>query len=269
MKVLVAGWRDLSTVDMIGEPCFVIWLCGCNFRCPWCQNWHIVECFDCRWLDPQTVAERAAENLGLVEYVHVTGGEPTLQDKGLLELCRALKEKGLKVSVDTNGSRPEVLERILPYLNHMAIDIKAPLSEPDKYARAIGLPLEIVESYEIPAKVEKSLQVGLCNLEKVEIRLPVVPKVHEPSDVLRAAHEVEEVVGRTRFWNKAVVVLQQYVPSETVPSPFLREQPMTDAGLLQALAYKILDETEFTQIYIRAVDSVIKIKRNSFRRESL
>jgi len=262
MKALIAGWRDLSTVDIIGEPCFTAWFCGCNFRCPWCQNWPIVECRDCREVEVSYIAEKALESKMLVDFIHVTGGEPTLQYEALSELYQRVKEGGMKTSLDTNGAKPEVVERLVPLLDHLALDIKAPLTNVEKYAQAIGLPVELVERNHIVDKVKKSLEIGLKHLSKIEIRFPVVPKIHSESDVIEALLQVAEIVDSAKAWSKAVFVLQQYVPSETVPSVLFRNEPMTDPELLRKIAHRALREIDsLNKVYIRTIERVEKIEK--------
>jgi len=262
MKALVAGWKDLSTVDIIGEPCFSVWFCGCNFRCPWCQNWHIVECRDCREVDVSYIAEKALESKLLVYFLHVTGGEPTLQYEALSELYRRVKEGGMKTSLDTNGALPEVVKKLVPVLDHLALDIKAPFSNLRKYAEAIGLPENLVERNRIVDRVRESLEIGLKYLNKIEVRFPVVPRIHSEDDVVEAFHEVAEVVESTGSWNRAVFVLQQYIPSENIPSTIFRSEPMTDPELLKKIAHRVLKEiSKLDKVYIRTIEHVEKIEK--------
>ena len=65
---------------------------------------------------------------GLVEGVTITGGEPTLE-RGLAELCQSIKALGYPVKLDTNGSRPDTLGRLLDQnlLDFVAMDIRQAL----------------------------------------------------------------------------------------------------------------------------------------------
>ncbi|VAW35375.1 Ribonucleotide reductase of class III (anaerobic), activating protein [hydrothermal vent metagenome] len=77
----------------------------------------------------------------MLEGVVISGGEPTLQP-GLADFCRAVREMGFLVKLDTNGSRPEVLKRLLAdnLLNFIAMDIKA---TPERYHVLAGVPVDI------------------------------------------------------------------------------------------------------------------------------
>jgi pyruvate formate lyase activating enzyme len=72
---------------------------------------------------------------GLLDGVVLSGGEPTLQ-KGLPDLCRAIKDRGYTVKLDTNGSFPSVLEALIAagLVDYVAMDVK---TDPDRYAPAL------------------------------------------------------------------------------------------------------------------------------------
>lgn len=134
----LAGFVPLSLCDFPGRVAAVVFTQGCNFKCPWCHNGHLVP----QASDPlNAVSEEAvvsvlAERRTRLGGVVVSGGEPTLQP-ALPRFLRRLKALGLEVKLDTNGSRPEVLRQLLSerLLDYVAMDIKAPW---DKYAALTG-----------------------------------------------------------------------------------------------------------------------------------
>lgn len=71
----------------------------------------------------------------LIDGVCITGGEPTLWN-GLRKFIIDIKEEGFDVKLDTNGSRPDVLETLMndKLLDYIAMDIKAPLAKYNVYA---------------------------------------------------------------------------------------------------------------------------------------
>ncbi|MCD6348625.1 MAG: 4Fe-4S cluster-binding domain-containing protein, partial [Candidatus Korarchaeota archaeon] len=79
--MLGAGWRSLSTVDVKGAVTFTLWLCGCNLRCPFCHN-HLLASSDpskCFPLNVNNLVDDLISSRGLIDYFHVTGGEPLVQ----------------------------------------------------------------------------------------------------------------------------------------------------------------------------------------------
>lgn len=139
---VIRGFIESSCSDWPGMVCAVLFLGGCNFRCPYCHNHQLV-------LEPKTVAgipwEQITNTLdklkSWLDGVCVSGGEPTLQPAALVSLCRTLKDAGFKVKLDTNGSNPAVVERLLndELIDFVAMDVKAPLASNNLYAHCTGI----------------------------------------------------------------------------------------------------------------------------------
>ncbi len=125
MKIL--GMQKLTLLDYPGHVGAVLFLDGCNFRCPFCQNGSLV-------LAPEALPQISREELfrflekrrGILEGICVTGGEPTIH-RELPELIRAIRDFGYLVKLDTNGTNPSMLARLLEegLLDYAAMDIKA------------------------------------------------------------------------------------------------------------------------------------------------
>jgi len=139
----VAGFVPLSLCDYPGRVAAVVFTQGCNFRCPWCHNGHLLPLSP----DPLTRVDEAhvfailAERRTRLGGVVVTGGEPTLQPD-LARFLGRVKSLDLDVKLDTNGSRPDVLRRILEagLVDYVAMDVKAPW---DKYDRLAGVVCDV------------------------------------------------------------------------------------------------------------------------------
>jgi pyruvate formate lyase activating enzyme len=135
----LAGFVPLSLCDYPGRVASVVFTQGCNFRCPWCHNAHLVppSARAGGLLDEEQVLACLGGRRPRVDSVVVSGGEPTLH-AALPRFLRRLKEVGLKVKLDTNGSRPGVLRGLLAAgaLDFVAMDVKAPWS---RYAELAGV----------------------------------------------------------------------------------------------------------------------------------
>ncbi|MBN2831096.1 MAG: anaerobic ribonucleoside-triphosphate reductase activating protein [Candidatus Omnitrophica bacterium] len=139
----IGGFVRSSLVDYPGKVAAVIFTQGCNFRCPYCHNPQLV--YPEFFTEPvpfEYVWEFLGERRGLLEGVVFSGGEPTLQDD-LPEVIRKVRSLGYAVKLDTNGSNPDVLAEVLPHLDYIAMDIKAPFG--DAYARVCGVTMDDYE----------------------------------------------------------------------------------------------------------------------------
>jgi pyruvate formate lyase activating enzyme len=133
-----AGFVPLSLCDYPGRVAAVVFTQGCNFRCPWCHNGHLLPLEP----NPETrvseehVLDVLAERRTRLGGVVVSGGEPTLQ-AALPRFLRRVKALGLDVKLDTNGAHPEILRKLLEerLLDYVAMDVKAPW---DNYAVLTG-----------------------------------------------------------------------------------------------------------------------------------
>jgi pyruvate formate lyase activating enzyme len=128
--VIIGGLQKVSLSDFPGKIAAIVFTRGCNFRCPYCHNPELV--------DPEKYAPPLEEKavlaflrsrIGMIQGVVVSGGEPTLHDD-LPPFLANLKTMGFHVKLDTNGSRPGMLETVLSQgcVDYVALDIKGPLS---------------------------------------------------------------------------------------------------------------------------------------------
>ncbi len=128
----------------MGVPQVFIRLCGCNLRCSYCDTPEAREKTEqCRvygWEgDSRALVNplEAREVLRLVSsiwspYMHsvsLTGGEPLLQAEELALLLPLLKEEGMPVYLETNGTLWEALQTVLPWVDFIAMDIKLPSTQ--------------------------------------------------------------------------------------------------------------------------------------------
>lgn len=135
---MIHGLQKLTLLDFPGYTAATIFLGGCNFRCPYCQNAGLVLCPE---KEPSIPKEEVLSFLkkrhGLLDGVCITGGEPTLCPE-LTELISEIKSLGYLIKLDTNGSHPEILKSLASQnlLDYVAMDIK---SSPSGYPKTCGL----------------------------------------------------------------------------------------------------------------------------------
>ena len=128
MPMLLAGLQKNSFIDYPAKISGVLFVTGCNFRCPYCHNAALARG---EYPDRITSVDALAyleSRRSFLEGVTITGGEPTLA-AGLADLCRSVKRLGYSLKLDTNGSRPDLLRRLIDQdlVDFIAMDIKAPL----------------------------------------------------------------------------------------------------------------------------------------------
>ncbi len=156
--MIIGGFHPLSLCDFPHTPAAVLFLQGCNWRCSYCHNKELIPRI------PRGTALDYTEILALLKArsrmlrgVVFTGGEPTLH--GDIEQYMAeIKELGLRIKLDTNGSNPAMLERLIDssLLDYIAMDIKAPL---EKYESIICCSVS-------QQAIEKSIElIAGCGIE--------------------------------------------------------------------------------------------------------
>lgn len=224
--IRVRGWVKTSLLDYPGKIASTLFLEGCNFRCPYCHNPDLVvpAAGDAGAPDlpgPEQILSYLETYRRLLEGVCISGGEPLLEP-GLADLCGAIRNLGLEVKVDTNGSLPGELEVLVRrgVVNYVAVDIKGP---PGKISAITGarLPEEA-----LVLAVEKTVNLLRKAAIPHELRTTVVPGLIEPEDLLLMAQWLQD---GSRF------VLQQFRPDRTL-DPSLRQVRPHPPEVLRQLA---------------------------------
>lgn len=256
VKAHVPDMLSLSLVDYIGEPACLLFFSGCNLRCPYCQNWKLREAREEDLVSLEEVLSAIQGNF-LVTACKVTGGEPLLQVDALIELGKRIKTRGLKFGVDTNGTLPEGLGRLLPYLDLVSIDVKAPLNSVD-YAEVTGTTPS--EAYHIVESVRRSLSMLFdARGVYVDARTVIIPGLNDSIDKLNSVAEGLKGVGylSKAKLGEASYTLMEFV-SENAYSDEFKARGSTRADTLLELA-RLLDLPN-VHVTHRALGFFIKVK---------
>ena len=136
--VEIKGLEKFSPRDYPGVISATLFLGACNFRCPYCHNAALV-------LNPDDLPTYPMEYItdfldsrkDWLEGVCITGGEPLLHPD-LGDLLSLLKQRGLSIKLDTNGSFPSRLKGLIAkdLIDSIAMDVKAPLEKYEEVTRA-------------------------------------------------------------------------------------------------------------------------------------
>jgi pyruvate formate lyase activating enzyme len=206
--VEIKGIEKFSSRDFPGHISSTVFLGGCTFRCPYCHNSQLV-------LSPETIQSLAPDfflsyldgRKGWLEAVCFTGGEPLLHED-LEELVRVVRERGLLVKLDTNGSFPDRLEALLALglVDWVAMDVKAPL---ERYR-------EVTRSNVDVERVVRSADLLRSSGVKHTFRTTVVPGLVGKEDVVKIG---EWLNGAGSY------LIQQFVPQTTIDPAYLEVKP--------------------------------------------
>jgi pyruvate formate lyase activating enzyme len=198
-----SGLQKTSLIDFPNRIASVLFTPGCNLRCPFCHNWRIVVDPKPPFLQEEAALRILESRKKYVDSVVVTGGEPTMH-KEIPKFLEKLKQKGFRVKLDTNGFYPEVMERCLPYVDYVALDVKTSL---DKYQR-----LGAKDTDPLLQTIEM-LKTGKI---EYEFRTTIVPGFVDDEEIGR----IGELVKGGRIFS-----LQQFVPGDTLDKSFTALKP--------------------------------------------
>ena len=213
----IKGFIGVSLVDWDGKVSSVIFLPGCNMRCPFCYNTKLV-------LNPKEMPTISFEEIqnylkkheGWIDGVVITGGEPTIQED-LPILCEEIRKMNLAVKVDTNGTNPSMIRNLLEkgLISYVAMDVKAPFTE-DAYSKASG-----VNTATLLKSIDETIGTLLESEVEYEFRTTLVPTMHGASDIEKIC---EKIKGCRKY------VLQNFkVDVETIDSNFQNLKPFSNA----------------------------------------
>ena len=133
----IHGLQKMTLLDFPGRVACTVFLGGCDFRCPYCHNFELVDGSAPAIMEEGELFAFLEKRRGLLDGVAITGGEPTLRPD-LPELMRRIRDMGYAVKLDTNGGHPDRLRAILEegLADYVSMDIK---NSPEKYAATCGL----------------------------------------------------------------------------------------------------------------------------------
>ena len=166
----IVGIDKLSLLDYEDKVSVVLFSKNCNFRCPFCHNGDSVLGAQ-EEIDFSDILAFLKTRVGLVDAVVFSGGEPTLEDD-LENKIREVKKLGYLIKLDTNGTNPELLEKLLDdqVVDYVAMDIK---NTPSLYAQTSGVNHVDME------KIKKSISIIMSKAPDYEFRTTLVKEFHE------------------------------------------------------------------------------------------
>ena len=204
----INGLQKLTLLDYPEHTACTVFLAGCDLRCPFCHNSELIGQDAPAVMDEEELFRFLSKRKGILDGVAFTGGEPLLRPE-LPEVMRRIREEGFLVKLDTNGTHPERLERILEegLADHVAIDVK---NGPEMADRTTG-----TAGYNMKPLLE-TLRLLLKSGVSFETRTTVVEPLHTAGSVASMA---DMVLSLTKAAGRRIPAwyLQPFTDRETVP----------------------------------------------------
>ena len=213
--MLIHGLQKMTLLDFPGNVACTVFLGGCDFRCPYCHNFELVDGSAAPIMEDEEFFAFLEKRKGILDGVCVTGGEPCLRGD-LPDFIRRIKSLGYKVKLDTNGGHPGMVKELISagLVDYVAMDIK---NSPEKYPMTVGLLSSynnqdaVLEAQRFPLDIEAIRQTVALLLENrvdYEFRTTVVGEYHDEADFITIGQWIR---GAKKYF------LQQYTPRDTVP----------------------------------------------------
>ncbi|HOW12759.1 MAG TPA: anaerobic ribonucleoside-triphosphate reductase activating protein [Candidatus Pacearchaeota archaeon] len=218
--MLIGGIQKTTLIDYPSKIACTVFLGGCNFHCPFCYNSELVLPEKLKKIE--RVKEKDFFNFleqrkGLLEGVCICGGEPTIHTD-LPEFIQKIKKMGFLVKLDTNGSNPDMIKKLIKenFLDYIAMDIKAPLNE-ESYNKAVNVKINL-------EKIKESVKIIKNSDVLYEFRTTVVPNIHTKEDIIQIAKDISP--AKNYF-------LQNFQSTKNLDSNFEKVKPYDKEFLIE------------------------------------
>jgi pyruvate formate lyase activating enzyme len=214
---VIKSFLGTSLIEYPGKISSVVFIGGCNLRCPFCYNLDLVlpklleKIPD---IPENKIIDELKKRKGFIDGVSFTGGEPLLWP-GLTDFLKRIKEEvKIDIKIDTNGMLPDGLKGVLPFVDYISMDIK---SSPKKYPIATGNNTEF-------EKVEESIE-AIKGTEDYEFRTTMVPGIVDKDDLKKICRKIKKVKK---------YVLQGFRNTKTLSSEFSGKAPYEREYLIES-----------------------------------
>lgn len=229
--MVLGGLQRSSLIDYPQSVSCVVFTIGCNMACGYCHNPELskpVQPIKTGFTE-EMFFEFLEDRKGKLEAVVITGGEPTIHDD-LPDFIKKIKDMGFKVKLDTQGTRPEMVKKLLDnkLVDYIAMDIKAP------YERYQEVSVSLVD----PKTIEESIKLIMDKAQNYEFRTTTVRNQLDAKDFEKIGKMIE---GAPLYAIQKFVVL-----GKTLDPTFMKREPYSDEEM-----------KEFKKIMEKYVDEVI------------
>lgn len=195
--MIIGGLEKMTLIDYPGQLAAIVFTKGCNFRCHFCYNpllvWSEVESGEKKYekgysqFTEDDLFRFLESRQGKLDGVVITGGEPTIHPD-LPEFIKKIRALGFKIKLDTNGTNPEMLKKLLDQklLDYVAMDLKG---SSDNYNQVVGVKVDF-------QNLQKSVKLIINSGLPHEFRTTVVPGLLAVSDF----EKMGEIIVGANAW---------------------------------------------------------------------
>ena len=195
-SIKIGGIERFSIVDFPNHMAAVVFMQGCPWRCPFCHNTHLQDINAETNISWTKFIDFLTQRKGILDAVVFSGGEPLVQ-KELKSAIEEIRTLGYKIGLHTGGYLPSYFKEILPEVDWVGFDVKAPFEE-KQYKAITGGAADI-------EKVKESLKI-LCDSGKnFECRTTCDPRFLNIDDIYKIADTLK-AMGVKEYY------LQKYRP---------------------------------------------------------
>lgn len=212
--MIISGIQKTSLIDYPRKICTVLFTRGCNFSCGFCHNPELV-------IPKQFIPKISTNEILIflkkrtkkIDAVTITGGEPTLH-KDLPNFIQKIKNMGYLVKLDTNGSNPQMLQKIVnkKIVDYIAMDIK---NSPRKYKKTTNSRIDF-------KNIKQSVEIIKASNISYEFRTTVIPTLHDK----KSFEDISKWLKGSRL-----LILQQFRPGKHIDLGFANINPYTQKEL--------------------------------------
>jgi len=216
--MIIAGLQKITLIDYPKKIAATVFLAGCNFRCPWCYSAELVLPEKIKKqpkLSEREFFDFLEERKGMLEGIVLCGGEPTI-NKDLPGFAAKIKKFGYSIKLDTNGSNPKMLRKLIDdkLINYVAMDVKLPK---EKYPEIFRGEIKIQD-------IEKSIEILKENEIDYEFRTTVIPTVLDKQEIFKIAKWISPA---KKYY------LQNFRAEKTINPKFEKVKPYPEEYLLE------------------------------------
>jgi len=195
--MIIGGLQKTSLQDYTGKVSAIIFTSGCNFVCGFCHNPELVTCINKeKAIEEEKIFRFLQKRKKVLDAVVITGGEPTMH-KDLPRFIKQIREIGYLIKIDTNGSNPYMLEKLIKsnLVDYVAMDIKAPEIS---YQKVTNASIDF-------SKIMRSIRIIMKSAKDYEFRSTILPILHIKEDLIAMAKMIH---GSKRYY------LQKFEPAK-------------------------------------------------------
>lgn len=220
--MIISGLQKTTLLDYPNRVAATIFLGGCNMRCPFCQNYSLLE-HPCCNFKPEEILAFLEKRKEILDGVCISGGEPTLHQE-LPEFLSQIKHLGYDIKLDSNGSKPQVLQSLIEQrlVDYVAMDVKGPLTS---YSRFCGGDFTDTEA------VSHSINLLKSNRIPYEFRTTVAKGLHSREDILALGNLLK---------HSQTLYLQNFIPSNDVPDKTLQSFTLEELAQMKELLHPFI-----------------------------